>query len=95
MRLSIEEIKNGVLKVINNYPVSRISLFGSQAKGTADDTSDLDFIVEFSEDVTLLTLCRLQCDLEEVFQKKVDIVHGPIRKSDLIEVDAEIELYAA
>ena len=44
---------------------------------------------------TLLTLSEIQCQLEDMLNLDVDVIHGPIRDTDLIEVGKEIELYAA
>jgi len=32
---------------------------------------------------------------EEFLKIKVDIIHGPLRDSDMLEIDTEIEIYAA
>ena len=34
-------------------------------------------------------------DLEEMLNLDVDIVHGPLRETDLLEVENVVELYAA
>ena len=52
-------------------------------------------IVEFSVPVSLLTLSSLTCRLEEILKLDVDVIHGPIRKEDMIEVKDEVVLYAA
>ena len=57
--------------------------------------SDVDFIMEFSEPMSLLRLSMLRIRLEELLQLEVDIVHGPLRESDMLEVDKVVELYAA
>ena len=93
--MQIALIKEAVLQVVSRYPVSRVTLFGSQAAGTSKEDSDVDLIVEFSQPVSLLTLSSMKCDLEELLKNKVDLIHGPIRASDMIEVGQEVVLYAA
>ena len=93
--MKIALIKEAVLQVVSHYPVSRVTLFGSQAAGTSKEDSDVDLIVEFSQPVSLLTLSSMKCDLEELLKSKVDLIHGPIRESDMIEVGQEVVLYAA
>ena len=39
----------------------------------------------------LLTLSQIKLRLEEL----LDIVHGPIRSDDLLEINKEVELYVA
>ena len=33
--------------------------------------------------------------LEEILKTDVDVIHGPIQSTDMIEIDKEIEVYAA
>ncbi len=58
--------------------MARAAIFGSQATGTAKETSDLDIFVEFEGEKSLL-------DLAEVVNIKVDVstyraLHPFIRK---------------
>ncbi len=52
----------------------RISLFGSVARGDASDASDIDFLVEFETDSSLLDLLRLQDELTAILGRPVDVV---------------------
>lgn len=90
-----ELIKEKVLLIAEEYPVKRIVLFGSRAEETNRENSDVDLIMEFFEPISLLTLSDIKLRLEGLLGLEVDIVHGPIRDGDLIEVGKEIELYAA
>lgn len=90
-----EIIKEKVLCIVEEYPVKRITLFGSRAEETNRENSDVDLIMEFFEPISLFTLSDIRLRLEEILGLEVDIIHGPIRESDLIEVGKEIELYAA
>lgn len=90
-----EIIKEKVLSIVEEYPVKRIVLFGSRAEGTNRENSDVDLIMEFLEPISLFTLSAIRLRLEEILGLEVDIIHGPIREGDLIEVGKEIELYAA
>ena len=57
------------------YGVKRIALFGSYARGEQNDSSDIDVLVEFMKDaVTFDNYMDLKFDLEDLFQKKVDLV---------------------
>ncbi|MCD8362592.1 MAG: nucleotidyltransferase domain-containing protein [Lachnospiraceae bacterium] len=93
--MTIKEIEHSVLKVIKNYPVKRVVLFGSRAEGTNHKYSDVDLIMEFFEPVSLLTLSEIRLQLEDIMGLEVDIIHGPLQNTDFIEVGKEIELYAA
>ena len=57
------------------YGVKRIALFGSYARGEQNDSSDIDVLVEFmKESVTFDNYMDLKFNLEDLFQKKVDLV---------------------
>ncbi len=93
--MTISEIKQIIINTIKGYPIKSIILFGSRADGTNRTDSDVDLIVEFSAPVTLLTLTGLQLELEEALSLDVDIVHGPLQSTDLIEINKKIVLYSA
>ena len=84
-----------VLKLIDQYPISKVILFGSRANGTNRENSDIDLIMEFYAPVTLITLSAIKLDLEEMLHLRVDVIHGPVTEGDMIEVDKEVVLYAA
>jgi hypothetical protein len=65
-----------ILPVFKKYGVSFAGLFGSRAKGTANQDSDYDFLVEFDSQTkhTLLDLASLKNSLEEKLNTTVDLV---------------------
>jgi hypothetical protein len=93
--MTIDFIKENILKLIGRYPIKKITLFGSRADGTNRIDSDVDLIIEFTSQVSILTLSQIKCELEEMLGLNVDVIHGPIREDDMIEVGKVIELYAA
>ena len=76
MIYTIEETKSRVLPVIQKYNIPAMYLFGSYASGEATEESDLDFLVDTTGTrlTSLLSLGELYCDLEEIFQKGIDLV---------------------
>lgn len=76
MIYTIEEIRSRVLPVIQKYNIPAMYLFGSYARGEATEKSDLDFLVDTTETrlTSLLSLGELYCDLEEIFQKEIDLI---------------------
>ncbi|MCR5323811.1 MAG: nucleotidyltransferase domain-containing protein [Lachnospiraceae bacterium] len=93
--MTIDEIRNILLKFVSKYSITKMVLFGSRAAGTNTDNSDVDLIVEFSVPVSLIKLSMIKIDMEEALGLDVDIIHGPISESDMITVDKEVTLYAA
>jgi len=90
-----EQIKAAIFTIANDYPLTKVTLFGSRADGTNRNDSDVDLIMEFSSPISLITLCEIKYKLQDMLGVDVDILHGPIRETDMIEVNREIELYAA
>lgn len=76
MIYTLAQIKEGVQPIIKKYNIPAMYLFGSYARGDAAEDSDLDFLVDTTGTrlTSLLTLGELYCDLEEVFQKKIDLI---------------------
>ena len=93
--MTTEMIKNSVLSIVDEYPIKKIILFGSRAEGINREDSDVDLIMEFSMPVSLLTLSMIKLKLEEILHLSVDVIHGPIKETDLIEIGKIVELYAA
>lgn len=52
----------------------RIGIFGSWARGENGPDSDLDILVELSKPVSLLTFTRMERELSETLNVKVDLV---------------------
>ena len=76
MIYTLDEIKKRVFPVIQKYNIPAMYLFGSYARGEATEESDLDFLVDTAGTnlTSLLALGALYCDLEEVFQKNIDLI---------------------
>ncbi len=55
------------------FSISKIGLFGSYLTGQADETSDIDLIVDFSRPIGFRFL-ELVDFLEQLFGRKVDIL---------------------
>ena len=49
-------------------------LFGSSARGEASPKSDVDLLVEFSEEKSLLDLVRIERELSQALGMKVDLL---------------------
>lgn len=55
------------------YGVKEIGIFGSYAKDNPNEESDIDILVSFDKQVGW-SFFSLELFLEEVFQKKIDLV---------------------
>lgn len=73
-QLSIDEIKQKAIPVLKNAGITKSAIFGSYVRGDANEASDIDFLIGFPEEATLLDFVRLKRELEESLQKNVDLV---------------------
>ena len=81
---TLEDIAKVVKPLTEKYHVKAIYLFGSYARGEADENSDVDFLVYIDEGVKLTNVLALGEELREALQKKVDIfeIHEINKDSD-------------
>jgi predicted nucleotidyltransferase len=63
-----------VLRVAAQHGARNVRVFGSVARGEADEDSDIDFLVEMEPGRTLLDLGGLLMDLRELLGLDVDVV---------------------
>ena len=70
---TIGDITRLVKPIAEKYKVQEIYLFGSYARGEADENSDLDFLVFGGENFKLTRIFALAEDLREVLKKNVDV----------------------
>ncbi len=76
--LTIGDIKNKLAENLSGlkgkYPIERLAVFGSYARGEATDKSDIDIMVEFNGEMGW-NYFDLYFDLQKIFEgKKVDLV---------------------
>lgn len=74
VRTSLEEVKQRVIPVLKRHDVVHAAIFGSFARGEPGEDSDLDILVEFGSDKSLLDLVALQLELEEALRREVDVL---------------------
>lgn len=72
--MNLYTIQQKTTPLFQQYKVKRASLFGSTARGENRPDSDVDILVEMSENSRLFDFLALQTDLEESLARKVDLV---------------------
>lgn len=73
--IQIKEIlKHQLPKLITQYRVKSLGLFGSYMRGEQKKGSDLDILVEFNETPSLFTFVELEDKLSQLLGIKVDLV---------------------
>lgn len=69
--------------LLGEFGVSRLSLFGSFARGEAREESDIDLLVEFKRPIGLFEFARLQRELGDRLGRPVELVTPAALKPQL------------
>ena len=78
--LSIDKIKELLIPILEKHNISFCYLFGSYAKGTARENSDIDLLVD--TDITGLKFFELVEEIRTALHKKIDLLRLTDLKSD-------------
>lgn len=79
MIYSVTEIKQKINPIFQSYGVKKAILFGSYAKGTPEDSSDIDIFIDSG--LHGLHFFGLLEDVCAVFDKNIDLI-------DIVDVEA-------
>jgi len=72
--MTLKYSKQKLHNICRKNHVKYLGLFGSYARGEADRASDVDLLVEYSKPKSFFTHLDTVYDLEELFNKKIDLV---------------------
>lgn len=86
MKLSRSEIDGLIKKLLCKYHAEYAILFGSYARGDADDDSDIDVIVVGGDGFHPTDIFAFGEDLRELSQKNADVF-------EIREIDKNTEFY--
>lgn len=70
---TIKDIEAIVKPIAEKYKVKEVYLFGSYARGEADENSDLDFLVFGGKNFKLTMIFSFAEELREISKKDVDV----------------------
>lgn len=83
---TIKDIETMVKPIAEKYKVKEIYLFGSYARGEADENSDVDFLVFGGNDFKRVMILALAEELRSVLKKDVDVF-------EINEINKDSEFY--
>lgn len=70
----LKEKRQDILNIAASYGARNVRVFGSAARGDADESSDIDFLVDMEPDRSLLDVAALLADLRDLLGRRVDVV---------------------
>lgn len=78
LSMKLEELlkqkREDILKIAASHGARNVRVFGSVARGEADESSDIDLLVDMDPDRSLLDRAALLVDLRDLLGRKVDVV---------------------
>jgi len=87
-------LKKYKIKYAKDYGIEEIGIFGSYARGEATQNSDIDIYIKLKKS-NLFLLSKIKIDLEELLNKKVDIVQLRDRMNKTLKKYIENEAISA
>lgn len=86
----LRALKPQILTIAEKYGVSNIRAFGSVARGDADETSDVDLLIDMASGKSLFDLVEFKQHMEDLLHSGVDVVEieavkNPLRKRYMLE----------
>ncbi len=83
LRELLTEKREEILAIAARRGASNVRIFGSVARGEERQNSDIDFLVDFAPETSLLTHAGLVVDLQKLLGRKVDVVRAKSLKPRL------------
>ena len=90
--LTLKQIKTRILPVMAKHHIHEVYLFGSYARGEANNNSDVDIYCESGDIKTLIDQGFFEDELEEALGKEVDIVFIGSQMDDYFREQLEGDL---
>ena len=80
--MSINDIRGKVAPILSKHGITRAGVFGSVARGEHTAQSDVDILVEIPHPHGLFEFLSIKHELEDVLEKKVDLIeYAGIKKA--------------
>lgn len=91
----LEEIKEKAIPIAKKYGVKKLSLFGSYARGEADDESDVDFLIDRGNGKirSAFSYMAFVLDLEDELKCHVDVVTTGIPDKEFLNEIQQDEVF--
>lgn len=91
-QLKIPLPRERIASFCHRWQVTELAIFGSALRDDFNELSDIDVLVTFddSAEITLLDFAQMQIELEQVFNRPVDVIEkaalrNPYRRKGILE----------
>lgn len=82
----LKKKREQILKIAAKYGAHNVRMFGSVARGEADDRSDIDLLVYLEPSRSLVDWLRLTDELESLLGRPVDVVEEDALAGQMREI---------
>jgi len=72
--MDIQSVSEKITPIFERHDVKFAGVFGSFARGEANEESDIDILISYRVPKSLLNLVALEHDLEDRLGRKVDVI---------------------
>ena len=66
--------RESIIQIAQAHGATNIRVFGSVPRGEDTAASDIDFLMDFDQDRSLIDLVATKLELEELLGRKVDVI---------------------
>ncbi len=91
---SIERLKKKIIPILKKNGIVRAGIFGSYARGEQKKGSDVDILIQPTQEMSLLDLSGLKIELEKALKKKVELISyryiHPCLKNEILNNEIEL-----
>ncbi|HZW02820.1 MAG TPA: nucleotidyltransferase family protein [Anaerolineaceae bacterium] len=74
LQIMLQNKREQILEIAAQYGAYDVRIFGSVARGSADETSDVDFLVRLKPGRSLMDLGGFLYELQQLLGVEVDVV---------------------
>lgn len=72
--MGLEEIRKKIMPILKARGAEYVAVFGSAARGETKRSSDIDILVRFKKDISLLDHIGIAYELSDKIGRKVDLI---------------------
>jgi len=72
--VALQEHRDRIREIALSHRVTNVRVFGSALRAEDTDESDLDLLVEPTEETTLFDIAKIQLELAELLRVQVDVL---------------------
>lgn len=93
--MTLSQIKSIIEPVLKKHNVVKAGIFGSYATENHTPNSDIDILVSINKKISLLEFVKIKLELEDLLEKRVDLVEYDSIKPRLKEriLSEELRVY--